>query len=107
MKLFATIIAIIIFGLSVTPCADKGACSKLQNQQVVNHEHDQEEQEHHPDHCSPLCVCSCCNTVTTHFEFKLLEEFEFFEFVKSYETEFKSPIVSTPHYPIWQPPQLV
>ncbi len=87
------------------PCADKSDCSKIETVHVEKHDHDEEKQ--HANHCSPLCVCSCCNTVTTHFEFKLLEEFHQFEFVQSEETEFRLPIVSKPHYSIWQPPKLV
>lgn len=105
MKLFATILAIIIFGLSVFPCADEGSCTKLETHQVADHDHDEEKQ--HDYNCSPLCVCSCCNTVTTHFEYKLLEEIEHFEFVQLEKIEFKLLMVSTPHYSIWQPPQLV
>jgi len=103
VKFLSIIIAVIIFGLSITPCADKGSCSKVETQQLADHE----EQKQHADHCSPLCVCSCCNTVTTHFEFSLLEEINHFENFQSEEIEFRLPIVSTPHYSIWQPPQLV
>lgn len=87
------------------PCADKGSCTKMETQQIVDHDH--EEQKQHTDHCSPLCVCSCCNTVTTYFEFKLLEEIHMFEFTHLLKTELKLPILTTPSYSIWQPPQLV
>lgn len=105
MKFLSIIIATIIFGLSILPCADKGSCAKMDILQIVDHDHDEEKQ--HSDHCSPLCVCSCCNTVTTHFEFKLLEEIKTFEFTHLVKTDLKLPIISTPFYSIWQPPQLV
>jgi len=86
------------------PCADQNDCSKTEISHTQPHE---KEQSQHNDNCSPLCVCNCCNTVTAQFEFDLLEELKEFEFIELKEPEFKLPIVSTPFYPIWQPPKLV
>lgn len=107
MKFLSAIISILIFSISIMPCADV-SCVEVENHEAVdqNLSHTSDEQDHQ-DHCSPLCVCSCCSTVTVKFEMELIEEIPQFEFVNMENDEFKTPFVDQIYYSIWEPPQIV
>lgn len=57
MKIFACIMAVIIFVLSAMPCVDIGA-----GKQACKYVLAKEKKQNNPlnDNCSPFCLCNCC-----------------------------------------------
>lgn len=107
MKYLSLIIGLLIATLSFIPCGDT-SCNKIESHKIVdNHAEDSDSDKHHADHCSPLCVCSCCSTVTAQIEFKWYNSIPLIDNKMIEEIEFQLPIVSKIYYSIWEPPQLV
>jgi hypothetical protein len=64
MKIIAGILAIVLFSLSVTPCADVSVhCEKDATE--ASHSHDHDHSEEGEDSCTPFCICNCCGTSFT------------------------------------------
>ncbi|WP_460684625.1 DUF6660 family protein [Niabella aquatica] len=64
MRFFAFIMTVYLFTLSCMPCADRdeyvmNAEIKALNTSTAN------SHEHENDHCTPICVCSCCSVFIT------------------------------------------
>lgn len=82
------------------PCADAAMQNEETHQTIDNHH-----TEHTTDHCSPLCVCNCCGTITIYQETIKLQENIQFQVIKE-EDGFMLPSIPKVYYAIWQPPQL-
>lgn len=109
MNFLTHILAIWILTLSLVPCGDS-YCDTVDYQEHISCVVDNHTQgdNHHSDHCSPLCFCSCCNTtVTAEFDFEFLAAVNWFDFNGFEKVEYKLPIVTPIYYPIWEPPQLL
>lgn len=105
MKIFAFIMAVLVLVLSCMPCTDgayglndpkaNSAFSTSQNQQ----------EESHPDDCSPFCTCNCCAS------FAIISYY--YQIGSLHITSVEKKAVHLPvslseiSLPIWQPPQLV
>ena len=106
MRVFATILAIVIVGIGFVPCADGVATltsNDIHHADIDTHS----ENDHHTNHCSPLCVCGCCNTVVTSITQDLIQEIPFFDNTIKEKDDFILPIVRPIYFAIWQPPQIV
>ncbi len=66
MKYLAFILAIYIFALNLTPCADFDVPDDVETEisQTINDDH----QHQDSDLCSPFCICQCCHISATHFD---------------------------------------
>ncbi len=103
MKLFASIMALVVLALSVMPCADMAATgSKANISYSQNHSGPDQDA---PDDCSPFCTCSCCST-----SFNLSINNAPATAVPSFGSKVKMSYNSSKpieiSLPIWQPPQL-
>lgn len=110
VRLFCSILAIIMLVLSCIPCSDAEifATSNQQSHTVKNdgnssHSSDQE----HKDLCSPFCQCSCCavayalpSSAIPKIEIRVAISEKAFAFYSQHRPEGIS-------LPVWQPPQLV
>lgn len=65
MKHIGTIVSVYLLVLALLPCADQaGWCNVDVPPEVETIIADVGEHDHHSneeDHCSPLCICSCCH----------------------------------------------
>ena len=89
--------------LSVIPCADAHAGHSGHNIPGVELT---QEQEHTPDHCSPLCICNCCGTVIAmQYSMVLLEIAQFYPETIVRESVYHDSFISAFPGNIWQPPR--
>ncbi len=68
MKPLAFILAIYIFALNLAPCEDFNVPdndAKTEISQAINNNHEHQDS----DVCSPFCICQCCHTTATYFQF--------------------------------------
>ena len=62
---FSKIFAVYILSLALIPCSDSNATVSCYAGEKHNAEASHSGQEHCNDMCTPLCICVCCNDVTT------------------------------------------
>jgi hypothetical protein len=109
MKKISTIISIYFLALAILPCADEAGWCLFDLEDVFGVElHETTDHSHEKecgDHCSPFCVCSCCQ-MTVRLPVKA-----------SFELTIRIPVLSTPNSltsslsdltslnDIWQPPK--
>lgn len=98
MKIFAIILSLTIFSMSLVPCAD-GAVSIHDDASVVDENHDQ----HEEDDCTPFCSCDCCSVSVTVPQIPILpvvevEQNYYFSFLYSFHYSFDY------EQGVWRPP---
>ena len=108
MKLSLIILALYIGILSCFPCQDGAVHLPYEKGVSLEAAHNEPEHpEHGGDYCSPLCICSCCATVTMPpmlFGFSLPASLPVTpEKSFQYKASFDQPNAGL----IWQPPRLV
>lgn len=104
MRLFSSILIIIIMAIHLVPCSDAYALAKKNTDtEFVKKGADQQHEK--SDECSPFCSCSCCAipsiaqsrlTITLHPPF----------FPPHYPEYPRGNFIDI-SLPIWQPPQLI
>ncbi|WP_349318147.1 DUF6660 family protein [Chitinophaga sp. MM2321] len=104
MKWLVYILSVYIILLSCIPCNDASAAMLLKSTTIENTD-TPSGHEAHADYCSPLCICSCCNTQITTGAVILLN-------YSGRQTMIGYPPLPLAPLPalsdnIWQPPQLV
>ena len=98
MKLFAVILAILFFNLSVFPCSEEENEADQDRGMVVEAD-DADEM----DLCSPFCFCQCCHIQSeylTYFTVKFIHPYS----VKMPETDVFDIVGFIPSS--WHPPQV-
>ncbi|MCB9334363.1 MAG: hypothetical protein H6574_25220 [Lewinellaceae bacterium] len=109
MKRLSIILGLYILALATLPCADEaGWCVfdleesfGIELHETGNHNHENE----CSDHCSPLCICSCCQmTLKTPVKFVLAITVlrPLFSDLPSFEPVLKD---LNPIDDVWQPPK--
>jgi hypothetical protein len=103
MKLIAFILSFYLFYLTIIPCDDcemvaNGNFSELSSQKHTNNHQETS------DHCSPLCVCSCCTTVAeVSIILHTIVNYSVCSIIKfPYHIQTVSAFISN----IWQPPKI-
>jgi hypothetical protein len=71
MKIIASILILLMFGMAVAPCGDAAETENLRTEQidtadtfdamVLDYEADE-----HQEACSPLCPCQCCPSIDSY-----------------------------------------
>jgi hypothetical protein len=61
MKLFSLILSFIVLVLTVNPCIDKPKEDSLLKTEIIHHT-DDGNNHNDTDHCSPFCICQCCQS---------------------------------------------
>lgn len=103
MKLFASIMALVVLALSVMPCADMAATGGKANISYSQNHSGQDQDA--PDDCSPFCTCSCCSTsFNLSINSTPAEAIPLFDGRVIIAYNSSKPIEIS--LPIWQPPQL-
>ncbi|MDV6170355.1 DUF6660 family protein [Flavobacterium sp. DG1-102-2] len=102
-QILTAILSVYLLILMVMPCSD--AHTQMQRRTETYLSHNDSDQHHDVELCTPFCVCGSCVTAivlqstlefeTLHFEPQFQEAQSFYQSVKS-----------TFHGTIWQPPQL-
>lgn len=108
MKFSLIILAFYIGILSCFPCQDGPVGVAYESsvfREVAHHEVDH--REHGGDYCSPLCICSCCATVTMPPIFFGLALPSTLSFIPEKSFQYKAASGQTNTGLIWQPPRLV
>ncbi|HEV7378294.1 MAG TPA: DUF6660 family protein [Dyadobacter sp.] len=108
MKLSLIILALYIGILSCFPCQDGEVHLSLDGNvstEVVHNESDHP--EHGGDYCSPLCICSCCATVTMPPMFFGLSLPKSLPATPEKSFQYKASFDQANAGLIWQPPRLV
>ena len=102
MKFLASILAIYIIVLTISPCCDaliSSSVNKVESiQKAADYPHNG------IDHCSPFCSCNCCAS-------PILYQTIFFDFNTSFFPtgkfiDLKTEFISTLYASIWQPPEI-
>ena len=103
MRLFFSIMALIVLVLSCMPCADTNACSG-KGEKTISVLHKSTGESDKNDDCSPFCQCSCCAGVplqlTSYSATLSLPEIHLTHFV------FYSASTTRISFAVWQPPKL-
>jgi len=104
MKLIAFIMAFMVLGLSVLPCADECFAMNEEKKSTKISKHSQQEEGEHKDNCSPFCHCTCCTgfSINTFFEASSSPVFLDSKLYTSYLPENTTKV----SYSIWQPPRI-
>lgn len=106
MRFIAFILAILVLGLSLMPCADGQALTFERSKQ--KHEQtkpiSQQNDEDHEDACSPFCQCTCCAGFSLNHEIGSIT-FISFTLQQSFTSWIEANTIEI-SLPIWQPPQL-
>ena len=106
VRFTAIIFSLYMLVLACYPCMDRYTCAdELSSGSAQVSLDDNEQHQAEADHCSPLCICSCCSTHIrlTVLEIAILRHF-------SHNTKFTIPYqersLLSSHNAIWQPPRL-
>ena len=103
-KTFMLILAFLVLGFTVLPCADSLCFS---NNSEIAYEITESDcpDEEHQDNCSPFCICTCCPGVSLSHTSDTANNIPFPEATKHFF------LIDIRTYsfalPVWQPPQLV
>jgi len=105
MKLFAYIMMLIIFVVSLAPCKDLSAGSGhgKATAQIIQDDH--HEHEDGSDDCPPFCACSCC-AAYGYPKSNIGSPQAASVFAPIHADRYTGSLFSV-SLPIWQPPQLV
>jgi hypothetical protein len=91
--------------LAFYPCADGGRCADEYESIALADGTDHDHHESETDHCSPLCICSCCATV-----FQITRVTIDIPIHVTHHTPVTTPYIEANMagdiYSIWQPPRL-
>lgn len=60
MKLFAYILSFVVLALTAIPCVDVPNDNTLQKSEIS--QNTSNNHQSNTDHCSPFCICQCCQT---------------------------------------------
>ncbi len=74
-NLLSRIFTVYILLLALIPCADVCTTGACLSDDKIHIEQNSRESDHCDDMCSPLCVCLCCNDVTSVSEIFNLNQF--------------------------------
>jgi len=104
MKLVAFIMAMVVLGLSLSPCSDSALPENDHLHASVTIAHDSP-YNNEPDLCTPFCSCTCCCSISL---FKNLTEQNRLsvQHIISHSSMYLGSL-SEIAMPVWQPPQLV
>jgi len=61
MKWFLFLFGFYLLSLTTIPCSDNRDCGNERT--AVTTIHGETGHDHTTEHCTPLCLCNCCNTV--------------------------------------------
>jgi hypothetical protein len=105
MKLFAYVMTMIFFTVSLAPCKDLSVGSKYGKATIQIVQDDHHEHEDGSDDCPPFCACSCC-AAYGYPKSNIGTPQGTSVFIPSYADHYTGSLISV-SLPIWQPPQLM
>ena len=110
MKLFASILAIMVFSLAVLPCSDEASGEKEHHHSELDHSVNLEHPPHNhsdgtPDDCPPFCVCECCGTTVELVDKVVLDDIDT-PFYTTYSFYYSSSYSYNFSRGIWVPPSI-
>jgi hypothetical protein len=102
MRFVALLLALLVLGLSLVPCADAQELANGVQAKETSKTHSK--QAGHQESCSPFCHCACCAGFSITHEFA-----EVISQPLIHSTQYNSsyiPEILDISLPVWQPPQL-
>jgi amino acid permease len=103
MKIFVHILSVYILALIIMPCNEVPHDRDLHQNGLSQNSTDSH--QNNTKHCSPFCTCFCCASPIVYQTFSILAQS--FPLIQKQYPEYKSGFVSSLHYTIWQPPEII
>lgn len=102
MRIFSTILALLILVMNFKPCADEIVSKDARIYTLIQKANDHA--DHSEDDCSPFCYCACCSVRSLSAQ--TAKAVVFLPKANLPQADFVIGQVHQISLPIWQPPQL-
>lgn len=104
-KLVGYILAFMVLGFSLIPCADGSSLVNAKAKYELTSPHSHEDDRDHKDECSPFCICSCCAGFSVAANLLATGAINML-FQPTHSSYIPQGLFSIAR-PIWQPPRLL